>query len=468
MLFIVLFVFQSSGVHHWRIQLTAEMFDKLLELRDSLPCHVFDSGSSDDGDDSSSSKGSTTSLTFEDSSKSILLKGPTEAILNKTCQDLKLFLPPQDNDQLGLSGLSRLASDHKALRSAASWDVTYDSFNRHKDNAKRSHSSSEAVMTSYEKEFQSRRKLEAEDSSYDSDHDPTQRGVAWGQSHGEISRKTSETLAAEFAEYVTVRKDEDVLVQDEDYRNKVLFAVRLGYTELQLQKALLKLGRNAGQNQLLEELIRLQKSTPTADKLQHASKQEVVPKASLPTSADKNDDGFLPIVIDGSNVAMSHGNKDRFSCKGIKICVDWFKARGHKEITVFVPKWRKESSKPESPTTGELFLLLTGQQVINDAHFSDQHILIELEREGLLSFTPSRQVLGKRIVSHDDRYILNLAAETGAVVVSNDNFRELINEKPEFKKVIEEKVLMYSFVKERFVDPTPIDWCNLTPKSVSN
>jgi hypothetical protein len=30
-----------------------------------------------------------------------------------------------------------------------------------------------------------------------------------------------------------------------------------------------------------------------------------------------------------------------------------------------------------------------------------------------------------------------MVADTNAVVVSNDNFRELINEKPEYKKVIE-------------------------------
>ena len=47
------------------------------------------------------------------------------------------------------------------------------------------------------------------------------------------------------------------------------------------------------------------------------------------------------------------------------------------------------------------------------------------------------------------RYILNLAAETGAIVVSNDNYRELIMDKPEFKKVIEERILMYSFVNDR-------------------
>lgn len=74
-----------------------------------------------------------------------------------------------------------------------------------------------------------------------------------------------------------------------------------------------------------------------------------------------------------------------------------------------------------------------------------------MEKEKKLSFTPSRQVLGRRYVCHDDRYILNLAAENGGIVVSNDNYRELINEKPKFKEVIEERILMYSFVNDRYV-----------------
>ena len=83
---------------------------------------------------------------------------------------------------------------------------------------------------------------------------------------------------------------------------------------------------------------------------------------------------------------------------------------------------------------------------------TDQHLLTELEKERLLFFTPSRQFRGRRLVCHDDRYILNLAAETGAVVVSNDNYRDLINDKEGFKKVIEEKILMYSFVNDRYVE----------------
>ena len=88
-----------------------------------------------------------------------------------------------------------------------------------------------------------------------------------------------------------------------------------------------------------------------------------------------------------------------------------------------------------------------------EAPITSQNLLEELERKRLLTFTPSRQVNGKRIVCHDDRYILNLAAQKRAIVVSNDNYRELINEKPEFKKVIEDQILMYSFVNDCFMPP---------------
>lgn len=111
--------------------------------------------------------------------------------------------------------------------------------------------------------------------------------------------------------------------------------------------------------------------------------------AIISSCEEISNNGLRPIVIDGSNVAMSHGNKEIFSCRGIKLCVEWFKNHGHKDITVFVPKWRKENARPDNP-------------------IKDQDILTELERERLLVFTPSRLVCGKRMVCYDDRYILKV------------------------------------------------------------
>ena len=54
-------------------------------------------------------------------------------------------------------------------------------------------------------------------------------------------------------------------------------------------------------------------------------------------------------------IVFSHGNKEVFSCRGIQLCVEWFRSRGHRDITVFVPMWRKETSKIDAPITSQLF-----------------------------------------------------------------------------------------------------------------
>ena len=235
-----------------------------------------------------------------------------------------------------------------------------------------------SIPTSVTISDSNRRKLESEDSSYGSDHEnqdgSSKRSAvpSWNapgqsndsrRSHDDISRTTSETLSVEFSEYINKDVDQyeclETLLHDKNYENKVMFALRLGYTEQQLQRAVLKLGRKAGEDQILEELIRLQKITKSIAMVDDQSMPENEGRIGRTTfvsaneSCKKDEEGaLLPIIIDGSNVAMSHGNKERFSCKGIKICVEWFRSRGHKEITVFVPLWRKESSKPETPITG--------------------------------------------------------------------------------------------------------------------
>ena len=126
----------------------------------------------------------------------------------------------------------------------------------------------------------------------------------------------------------------------------------------------------------------------------HASRRQEektnVVVASGPTvfSGDKDKGSITrgslrPIVIDGSNVAMSHGAQNVFSVRGIQLTIDYFKSRGHKEIVAFLPQWRSKFHQS-----------------------SDKKLLDSLESQGYVKFTPSREVDNRRINSYDDTFIL--------------------------------------------------------------
>ncbi|KAL4630817.1 putative ribonuclease ZC3H12B [Arapaima gigas] len=233
---------------------------------------------------------------------------------------------------------------------------------------------------------------------------------------------------------------------EKEYQAKMDFAMKLGYSGEQIETVLNKLGANALINDFLAELVRLGNKGEVEAQVSGCvgagtlvtrgpcARDIASPEASLEDDVDDNFDNLRPIVIDGSNVAMSHGNKEVFSCRGIQLAVEWFLEKGHKDITVFVPAWRKEQSRPDAPIT-------------------DQEILRKLEKEKILVFTPSRRVQGRRVVCYDDRFIVKLACDSDGIIVSNDNYRDLQNEKPEWKKFIEERLLMYSFVNDKFMPP---------------
>nr|XP_060612170.1 probable ribonuclease ZC3H12B [Anolis sagrei ordinatus] len=240
-----------------------------------------------------------------------------------------------------------------------------------------------------------------------------------------------------------LKLEENKTSLNKEYQAKIDFAVKLGYAGDQIQAVLNKLGADALINDILAELVRLGNKTENEGQVSTGStsgpagpgpKETASPELSLEDEVVDSTDNLRPIVIDGSNVAMSHGNKEGFSCRGIQLAVDWFLEKGHKDITVFVPTWRKEQSRPDAPIT-------------------DQEILHKLEKEKILVFTPSRRVQGRRVVCYDDRFIVKLAYDSDGIIVSNDNYRDLQNEKPEWKKFIEERLLMYSFVNDKFMPP---------------
>ncbi|CAM4696820.1 unnamed protein product [Leuciscus chuanchicus] len=225
-----------------------------------------------------------------------------------------------------------------------------------------------------------------------------------------------------------------------DLQMKVDFFRKLGYSPEEVKAALRKLGLGTDTNAVLGELVRSgAKAVPSSssdsdDGLpQWGGSSSKGPGSTLEDNNEPESD-LKPIVIDGSNVAMSHGNKEVFSCRGIELAVHYFLDRGHRNITVFVPSWRKEQPRPDVP-------------------ISDQYILEELERKKFLVFTPSRRIGGKRVVCYDDRFIIKLAHDLDGIIVSNDTYRDLQSERPEWKRCIEERLLMYSFVNDKFMPP---------------
>ncbi|XP_077599991.1 endoribonuclease ZC3H12A isoform X1 [Stigmatopora nigra] len=227
--------------------------------------------------------------------------------------------------------------------------------------------------------------------------------------------------------------------------SKLDYFCKLGYSKAQVQAGLEKYGPDT--DKVLAELVRMNADartewapvTTVSVLITNPPRSAETTVVTLPLAKRSQESGGLedalrPVVIDGSNVAMSHGNKEIFSCKGIQLAVDFFLDRGHTSITVFVPSWRKEQPRPDVP-------------------ISDQNILEVLEKKKFLTFTPSRWVDKKRVVCNDDMFIVQLAFETGGVIVSNDMYRDLQVDKPEWKRCINERLLMYSFVNDRFMVP---------------
>ncbi|KAK9393714.1 putative ribonuclease ZC3H12B [Crotalus adamanteus] len=116
---------------------------------------------------------------------------------------------------------------------------------------------------------------------------------------------------------------------DKEYQAKIDFALKLGYAGDQIQAVLSKLGADALINDILAELVRLGNKaenegpaslgSATAPLGGTAAKEVTSPELSLEEEVVDSSDNLRPIVIDGSNVAMSHGNKEGFSCRGIQL-----------------------------------------------------------------------------------------------------------------------------------------------------
>uniref|UniRef100_A0A2A4JRD3 RNase NYN domain-containing protein n=2 Tax=Heliothis virescens TaxID=7102 RepID=A0A2A4JRD3_HELVI len=186
-------------------------------------------------------------------------------------------------------------------------------------------------------------------------------------------------------------------------------------------------GTGTDEDVYIKEVI-LGEKTPEAPK-QSNSRNSIGSNIYHPSRDLKNTTGLRMVVIDGSNVAMEHTKGRMFSVEGLKICIDYFVRRGH-VVKAFVPRFRCKYGKS-----------------------SDPKLLDLLERQGLVVYTPSREIQGKTCVPYDDRYILQCAAEFDGVVVSGDNYKDLINENKRWRYIIENRILPFTWVNNMIMFP---------------
>jgi len=158
-----------------------------------------------------------------------------------------------------------------------------------------------------------------------------------------------------------------------------------------------------------------------------------VPVSSQPTPtiqpAPSPGTGLRHIVVDGSNVGMAMGKNEVFRAQALSIVYAYFAAKNH-EVTIFLPKSRWNRAYPK-----------------------DRELLDRLEKKDVLHYTPTRRTDTKSFDCYDDRYIVSYAVQTKGIIVTNDNYRDLISESPEFRDQIENRLLPFTWVRDSFLPP---------------
>ncbi|XP_040170469.1 NEDD4-binding protein 1 [Anopheles arabiensis] len=135
------------------------------------------------------------------------------------------------------------------------------------------------------------------------------------------------------------------------------------------------------------------------------------------------------VIIDGNNVAYGHLNGKMFSVKGLELCINYFKKLGF-EVTAVVPQFKLKRYQS-----------------------TDQALLEQMHRNGDVTLAPCKSLPGQCSSSYDDRLILSIAEQFDGVIISNDNFRDLLDISPEWRRIIETRVVGYSWVKDCFFLP---------------
>ena len=128
------------------------------------------------------------------------------------------------------------------------------------------------------------------------------------------------------------------------------------------------------------------------------------------------------IFIDGSNVGHAFTGNMGFNITGVEKAFNYFFKRGHK-VKVYLAESTLEKVK-----------------------VFDQKRLKKLEQEDKVVFTPSRKTQQQMYDCYEDDYIIRNAITNQGIILSNDNFLDMIARSPAYREQIEKRVLPFNFI----------------------
>ena len=160
------------------------------------------------------------------------------------------------------------------------------------------------------------------------------------------------------------------------------------------------------------------------------SNPSTLERHSPPSSTKTSQDNLRMIVLDGSNISQKFGNGQDFVIEGLMIVYNWFSDRGH-DVVIILPQSRKS-------------------KLMGAKRWADVEKLDNLEKANILYYSPSKKTDERSWDCYDDRFIIEFAARKKAIVVSNDNYRDVLKEcNPEFSEQIKTryfKVISFHYV----------------------
>jgi len=151
------------------------------------------------------------------------------------------------------------------------------------------------------------------------------------------------------------------------------------------------------------------------------------------------DKEFRPVIIDGCNICheaqktADDAENNKFYVKGLKLAYDCFKDKGYEDNQINIIM----KHIPEALRTNDF-----------------NRVIGEFQDKRILTFAPSRHSGPYGLVkSDDDLFILNIAKQFNAVVLSRDHYRKEKWKHPEYDDIISYRVLQPTFMREKCILP---------------